>query len=219
MDDTVSMPRWIENNWVALILAGLVLVLAVALWALALRFQPLLGLALVLIVFAAGWGLFRLWTRRSVAVSDHWPMGKLAISMLAAAVGVGLLIQLVPYGRDHSNPPVTAEPAWDSARTRELAVLACFDCHSNEVEWPWYSNVAPMSWAVTYHVDAGRGKVNYSEWDQPQHDADESAETVREGSMPPAYYLLTHSDARLTDAEKRELAAGLAATIGEHDDD
>ena len=56
-----------------------------------------------------------------------------------------LAIQLVPYGRTHTNPPVTAEPAWDSPQTRALAVRACFDCHSNETVWPWYTSIAPIS--------------------------------------------------------------------------
>jgi len=54
-----------------------------------------------------------------------------------------VVIQAAPYGRAHDNPPVLAEPQWDSATTRELAVAACFDCHSNEVAWPWYTNIAP----------------------------------------------------------------------------
>src|SRR4030042_2927111 len=68
------------------------------------------------------------------------------------AIGLGVLIflfaviQAVPYGRDHSNPPVRQEPAWDSPATRALAVDACFDCHSNQHSWPWYSNIAPISW-------------------------------------------------------------------------
>jgi hypothetical protein len=61
---------------------------------------------------------------------------------------VAVLIQLVPFGRDHTNPVVTAEPRWDSPVTRELADRACFDCHSNETEWPWYAGVAPVSWLV-----------------------------------------------------------------------
>ena len=55
-------------------------------------------------------------------------------------------IQLVPYGHNRSNPPVTGEPAWDSPQTRAYAKQACFDCHSNETIWPWYSYVAPASW-------------------------------------------------------------------------
>lgn len=60
-----------------------------------------------------------------------------------------VLIQLVPYGRNHTNPQVQNEPNWDSPQTRELASTACFDCHSNETDWSrWYANVAPASWLV-----------------------------------------------------------------------
>jgi hypothetical protein len=135
----------------------------------------------------------------------------------AAIVGVGLVaIQLVPYGRAHDNPPVVAEPAWDSAQTRDLAVRACFDCHSNEVSWPWYSNIAPMSWLVQRDVDEGREELNFSEWHRPQ-ESDDAAETVLDRSMPPRQYLLLHPDARLTDDQLRALAAGLEVTAGDDD--
>ena len=137
---------------------------------------------------------------------------------VAALLGGLLVVQVVPYGRDHDNPPVVAEPSWDSGETRELVVLACFDCHSNETVWPWYSNVAPVSWLVQRDVDEGREDLNFSEWNQTQ-EGDESAETVREGSMPPRAYLVTHPEARLTDAELAVLAEGLAATFGEESED
>lgn len=137
---------------------------------------------------------------------------------LAGLLGGMLLIQLVPYGRDHDSPPVVAEPAWDSPQTRELSVRACFDCHSNETVWPWYSNVAPVSWLVQWDVDEGREELNYSEWNRSQ-EGEESAETVREGSMPPRSYLLTHPEARLTDPELAVLADGLAATFGDEGED
>ncbi len=117
------------------------------------------------------------------------------------ALGVGgvlvlfAAIPLVPYGRDHSNPQVRAEPTWDSALTRDLAVRACFDCHSNEASWPWYSNIAPMSWLAQDHVDDGRNKLNFSEWDRPQEAASESAESVEEGEMPTWDYELLHPQA------------------------
>lgn len=129
-------------------------------------------------------------------------------------VGLFVLIQLVPYGRDHTNPPVVAEPSWDSPQTRALAVGACFDCHSNETEWPWYSNVAPISWSLQNHVEEGRDKLNFSEWGRDQ-EADESAETVRDGSMPPLQYKLAHSAARLSDEDRAALERGLAATFGD----
>ena len=128
-----------------------------------------------------------------------------------------VIIQAVPYGRDHTNPPVIAEPAWDSPATREWAVRACYDCHSNETVWPWYSHVAPMSWLVQRDVDEGREDLNFSEWQREQDEADEAAETVRDGSMPPRQYLLSHSAARLTDTQLDSLARGLAATLGDDD--
>ena len=80
--------------------------------------------------------------------------------------------------------------------------------------WPWYSNVAPVSWLVQHDTEEGRAILNFSEWNRPQKKAGESAETVREGEMPPAIYLPTHPEARLTEAERSELAQGLAATLG-----
>lgn len=141
-----------------------------------------------------------------------WRWAKLGSAVL---IGGLLLIQLVPYGRDHDNPAAVAEPSWDSSQTRELTVRACFDCHSNETVWPWYSYIAPVSWLVQRDVDEGREELNFSEWNRPQEEAEESAETVREGSMPPRTYLLTHPEARLTDTELAALADGLAATLGE----
>jgi hypothetical protein len=126
------------------------------------------------------------------------------------------VIQFVPYGRDHTNPPVVAEPAWNSDLTRDLAVRACFDCHSNETAWPWYSNIAPISWAVQCDVEAGRDELNFSEWHLSQ-DGDEASETVRDKSMPPRRYLLTHPEARLTQEQLAALAAGLAVTLGDEE--
>ncbi len=132
---------------------------------------------------------------------------------LAVMFGLFVLIQFVPYGRNHTNPPVVQEPVWDSPRTRELAKRACFDCHSNETVWPWYSNIAPISWLIQRDVEEGRRKLNFSEWHRPQEGAEEVAETVREGEMPPPIYLITHPQARLSPAEKEELIRGLEATM------
>jgi hypothetical protein len=129
--------------------------------------------------------------------------------------GLFLLLQVVPYGRNHANPPVHAEPKWDSPRTRELAARACFDCHSNETRWPWYSHVAPMSWLVQRDVDQGRKELNFSLWDRRQKHAEDAAEEVEEGDMPPRPYLWGHPEARFTDAEKADLIRGLRATLGD----
>jgi len=133
-------------------------------------------------------------------------------SVVVGAVLVG--IQLVPYGRAHPNPPIIKEPDWVQASTRELAVRACFDCHSNETRWPWYTHVAPMSWLIQRHVEEGRSVLNFSEWNRPYEEASEASEAVLEGEMPLRSYLLAHPSARLTATETRALAHGLAAVTG-----
>lgn len=135
----------------------------------------------------------------------------LGILILAAG-----LIQLVPYGKDHTNPPVVAEPSWDSPQTRALFFRACADCHSNETKWPGYSHIAPISWLVRSDVDEGREHFNVSTWGQGRRNkGSEAAAAVREGEMPPLPYLIPHPDARLSDAEKASLVKGLAATFGD----
>ncbi len=123
-----------------------------------------------------------------------------------------VLIQLIPYGRQHTNPPVVQEPNWDSPQIRELAQRACFDCHSNETIWSWYSNVAPVSWLVQRDVDEGRRHLNFSNWGRI-HEADEIPEVVIEGEMPPAQFLIMHPEARLAQAERDALISGLQATF------
>jgi hypothetical protein len=133
------------------------------------------------------------------------------------AIGLSVLgflaIQLVPYGRNHTNPPVVREPIWPSPDVRAIAKRACFDCHSNEVVWPWYSNIAPVSWMIQRDVDEGRRKLNFSEWGTRRDERD-AAEQVQQGKMPEPKYLLTHPEARLTNAEKQMLIDGLQAIAG-----
>lgn len=138
---------------------------------------------------------------------------------LVRAVMIGcvvlLLIQIIPYGRNHTNPPIIREPSWDSPATRALAKRACFDCHSNETTWPWYSRVAPMSWLVQYDVEKGRSELNFSDWQNGTREGERPGkirEEVSEGEMPPLAYRLPHREARLTDAETRQLMDGLSAT-------
>jgi hypothetical protein len=121
-------------------------------------------------------------------------------------------IQFVPYRVD--NPSARNEPTWDSPRTRRLAVAACFDCHSNQTETVWFEDIAPLSWWITNHVDEGRSALNFSECTRGAGE-NEAAEAVRESSMPPNYYtwLGMHGDAKLSSAERQQLADGLRATL------
>jgi mono/diheme cytochrome c family protein len=132
----------------------------------------------------------------------------------AGVVATGLVIQAVPYGHGHINPPVVQEPAWDRAETRDLAKRACFNCHSNETVWPWYSNVAPVSWLVQSDVDDGRSHLDFSEFDRAQKHATDAAKDVKDGDMPPWSYLPMHAEAKLTAAEHDALANGLETTFG-----
>jgi len=125
------------------------------------------------------------------------------------------LIQLIPYGRDHSNPAVVSQIVWDSAQTENLVRGACFDCHSNEIKWPWYSNVAPMSWLVYRDVQEGRSKFNFSTLtpDQGKLWVGELVEKISQNEMPPIQYAAIHSSARFSVSEKIALVDGLMATF------
>jgi mono/diheme cytochrome c family protein len=124
------------------------------------------------------------------------------------------LIQFIPLAGAKTNPPVIAEPVWDSSQTKALAQRACYDCHSNETKWPWYSNIAPVSWLVIHDTNEGRSKLNFSQWGQDRQEADEAAEVVEKGEMPLPIYLPLHPEARLTSEEKAQLIRGLEATFG-----
>ena len=128
------------------------------------------------------------------------------------AAALLVVIQFVPYGRVHENPPVTQEPKWDSPEVRALAARACFDCHSNQTKWPWYSFVAPVSWVVAHDVYDARDELNFSEWDKPQ-EAKKAPKLVRNEAMPLQKYLWLHPEADLTSDERERLATGLARTI------
>jgi mono/diheme cytochrome c family protein len=125
-----------------------------------------------------------------------------------------VVIQFIPLAGAKTNPPVVAEPQWDTSQTKVLAQRACYDCHSNETKWPWYSNVAPVSWLVINDTNEGRAALNFSEWGVRQQEGDEVAETVQEGGMPPRSYLPTHPAARLNAQDKAQLIEGLRATFG-----
>ena len=137
--------------------------------------------------------------------------------LIATAAGCIFLVavQVVPYGRNHTNPPVIREPHWDSAETRVLAKRACFDCHSHETVWAWYSRIAPASWLVQYDVDKGRNELNFSDWQSGVREGehpDKISKEVTEGEMPPLQYRFAHPEARLSETEKRRLIDGLKAT-------
>lgn len=136
--------------------------------------------------------------------------------ILGLAVLSLIAIQFMPYGKKHTNPQVKADPAWDSKTTSATFFRACSNCHSNETTWPWYSNVAPVSWLIQFDVDEGREHFNVSQWGgQKKNKGNEAAEEVRDGEMPPWYYVIGNPEAKLSAQEKKEFAQGLVATFGD----
>ncbi|MGB9605540.1 MAG: heme-binding domain-containing protein [Bryobacteraceae bacterium] len=125
--------------------------------------------------------------------------------IVLAAVLIGVIIQFVQPER--SNPPTEPGASYEAiARPApELAAVlrhACYDCHSNQTAWPWYSRISPVSWLIARDVKRGRAHLNFSEWNRYSPDAarrriEEACEEVREGNMPLKSYRLMHRGARL----------------------
>ena len=133
--------------------------------------------------------------------------------VLLALVAVFVIMQFVPYRVD--NPSTRDEPNWDSPATRELAVRACYSCHSNETKVLWFEQVAPIHWYIANHVKEGRSALNFSEWHTAAGEAaDDAAEAVGDG-MPPSYYTYfgLHHESKLSAAEVRALIDGLEKTV------
>lgn len=134
---------------------------------------------------------------------------------LVTIIIILVAIQFIPVS--FTNPPVRNEPNWDSPETRAVAERACFDCHSNETDLPWYANVAPASWLIYSDISEGRKKLNFSEWtmksEEAEHQREEIQKEISKGKMPPWYYLPLHPEARLSDIEKQMLIEGLQRTV------
>ncbi len=118
-----------------------------------------------------------------------------------------IVIQLIPVER--GNPPVETTIGAPEA---VMAILrsACYDCHSNESHWPWYSYVAPVSWLIAHDVEEGREHLNFSTWNRFSDKdrvelREEIWEEVEEGEMPLAIYLPLHPEAELSESQKATL--------------
>jgi hypothetical protein len=106
-----------------------------------------------------------------------------------------------------ANPPVVRAAIWPDAASEDIARRACYDCHSNETKWPWYSYVMPVSLLLDQHIQVGRSIMNFSDWVPGKVPATLIESVFREKKMPLPEYLLMHREARLTDQEKAALVA------------
>jgi hypothetical protein len=133
--------------------------------------------------------------------------------IIGALVVVFALLQFTNPAR--INPPLP--PGGDISATNppppQIAALlhaSCYDCHSNETQWPWYSRIAPVSWLVAGDVNDGRERLNFSDWPHalPERAAkrlERVSEELGYKEMPPAKYTLIHADARLTEDQRKQL--------------
>ena len=133
---------------------------------------------------------------------------KLKWIVAVLVIGFGLL-QLANPAR--TNPPATRNFTNAPPEIAAMLKTSCFDCHSDETRWPWYSHIAPISWLVVGDVNEGRKHINFSEW--PYDDIERTAkrledmsEQIQWGDMPMKKYTLIHVDARLSAAQRKQLA-------------
>ncbi|GJL55497.1 MAG: heme-binding protein [Nitrospirales bacterium] len=144
-------------------------------------------------------------------------------------IGIGMailvlgIIQLIPV--DRVNPAIVADiPA--PPPIKSILKRACYDCHSHETVWPWYSNVAPVSWLLAWDVHEGREELNFSNWDRysgkkRMKKLKEIIEEMDEGEMPPWFYVPLHPEARLSPQDRNQLRQWVSETSPEtdhHDD-
>ncbi|MCA8982124.1 MAG: heme-binding domain-containing protein [Planctomycetaceae bacterium] len=122
--------------------------------------------------------------------------------ILIVVVAALLCLQFVPI--DRSNPPVEADLI-APAEVKSILKRACYDCHSNETKWPWYSYIAPGSWLMAADVKEGRAALNFSEWsnDYDEEDTPEMFQeicwpSIESGEMPLWFYLPLHPESRLS---------------------
>ena len=123
--------------------------------------------------------------------------------ILLIIAGIVIVIQFIPV--DRTNPPVTAD-LWAPEDVKEILKNSCYDCHSNETDWPWYSYVTPVSWLVSNDVNDARRHLNFSDWENMNMSArkkmlDEIWEEIEGGEMPLSIYTFMHSDAKISDEQ------------------
>lgn len=135
---------------------------------------------------------------------------KLFLKILLGVIAVFIIIQFLPV--DTENPQVITEPDWDTPKTKELVRRLCFDCHSNETTWPWYSKIAPVSWIIASHVEDGRKELNFSE--DKEFDVKEIIEEFSEGKMPLRMYKDFHPETSITNEDSLLFVEGLIKTLG-----
>ncbi|MDB5256654.1 MAG: hypothetical protein JWM14_1349 [Chitinophagaceae bacterium] len=139
-------------------------------------------------------------------------------------LGLAVLLILIQFIRiDKTNPPLDKTKDFitlthPSDEIKGILVTSCYDCHSNETTYPWYSNVAPISWWLKDHINEGREHLNFSVWGtytekRQQHKLDECIEEVHEGEMPLSTYTSLHKEAKLSPEQQEKINTWIATLI------
>ncbi len=143
-------------------------------------------------------------------------MSKIRKSLKILVIVVAVAFVLIQFARpQQTNPPIDSAMTIESVENppeniEQILAASCNDCHSNNTVYPWYSQVAPVSWLVSHDVDEGREHLNFSEWGEfpkskQNHKLEEICEEVEEGNMPMFKYYAVHWDARLNDEQIKAL--------------
>lgn len=146
-------------------------------------------------------------------------------NILIGIIALFLLMQL--FRIDKSIKPVDPRKDFiaitqpNDGEVSYLLKMACYDCHSSQPSYPWYTNIAPVSWWIRHHIDEGQHELNFSEWGsytdkRKDHKLEECIELVEEGEMPMASYTWMHEEAKLTDAQKLKLVEFFRAVKNGH---
>ncbi|VAY88051.1 hypothetical protein MNB_ARC-1_753 [hydrothermal vent metagenome] len=123
------------------------------------------------------------------------------MKLLKIFVFILLSFQLIQV--DKTNPKYSKQ--YEIKASKEVMSIfkrACWDCHSNQTIWPWYSNIAPLSWEISRHVKLGRSYLNFSIWEtytkeQKLKKLEEIYRTIY-AAMPPKNYIKWHEKAKIS---------------------
>jgi len=139
---------------------------------------------------------------------------KIALWTIVGLLALFVLIQFVPYGRDHTNAPATNPFQWTSPTAEAVAKESCYDCHSNETKWWWAVKLAPFSWLAQHDIDGAREVFSFSDWNGAL--TTEGLQNAINNNMPPLQFTLLHPNAKLSDAEKQTLVRGFQASLADN---
>ncbi|WP_196892423.1 heme-binding domain-containing protein [Aureivirga marina] len=130
--------------------------------------------------------------------------------ILLFIVAVLVIIQFFRPDKNTSNEVSINKITDVPPHIEQILKTSCYDCHSNNTVYPWYSNIAPVSWIIANHVNDGKKHVNFDEWktyndNQRKHNIHDLEEVIMENSMPMSSYTILHKNAVLSDKDKKDL--------------